>query len=135
MNIEFMSQHKFQTVYNVLSSELEETAVISIVTEQQDTYQLNNNFLFTLQLVFEDSETSFTREQAKTIIEFADKCKNSSCKQILVHCLAGVSRSSAISLFLEEYLNNLIIEDIQRSKFNLHNRYVYSTLNKLLQGY
>lgn len=129
MNILFLSQNQFKSIFNVDKGvDNSTTIVISIVTADSDCYAISTSFLDSIQLVFEDNEQSFTPSLANSIIDFINKHKNSQCSQIIVHCLMGISRSAAVALFLEEYINSAVIDDIQRSPYRNYNRFVYSTL-------
>lgn len=69
-------------------------------------------------------ESGFTEKKARKIVEF---CKESFAKKkdILVHCLAGISRSGAVAKFVNDYfgLNNEYLNN-----YTGHNLYVYYTL-------
>lgn len=137
MNIVFTSQHTFQNFINKNGSTdpevLKKSICISVVTEPQDSFQLNKDFKSSIQMFFKDDDQSFTDLHADQILYFIDQHKHN-VENIFIHCLMGVSRSAAIALFLEEYINNKVIEDIFRSKYNLYNRHIYSTLHKVMQN-
>ena len=107
------------------------SACISIVAEENEKFLLNKEWEDSVQLVFKDIDdksdpTSFSKEQAKLVLDFIEA--NKELDYIIIHCLAGQSRSAAISLFIEEYYNNLKIESIGRTKLVLYNRMVFQRL-------
>lgn len=71
----------------------------------------------------------FTDEQAKQIIDFAEKHKG---ENMVVHCEAGMSRSQAVGLFIMKHINN----DLTQFNLNYHderrieggNKFVYDKL-------
>ena len=135
MNIVFTSQHIFKNQINSQEADpevLKKSICISIITEPSDTFALNKNFKSSIQMSFKDDDQSFTDLHADQILYFIDQYKNR-VNTIFIHCLMGVSRSAAIALFLEEYLNNNFIEDTSRSNYSLYNRHIYSTLHKCIQ--
>jgi predicted protein tyrosine phosphatase len=73
----------------------------------------------------------FSEEQAREVVEFIDRNEN---KTFLIHCLAGVSRSGAVGLFLYDYY-----PWVDREWFDVHvklriqpNQRVYRELKKVL---
>lgn len=127
-HIYFISQNKFKTLVNDnINYQHSNYIAISVVTEEKDKFELNTNFKDSVQLVFGDDENSFTKEQALQIINLV---KNNQQTNIVVHCLMGISRSAAIALFLDEWLNQTYISDISRSRYVNYNRHVYTTLLK-----
>ena len=53
-------------------------------------------------------------------------------ENIIIHCTAGISRSAAISLFLNQLFYRTIITDLRRFNFDCYNSYVF---NKLVEQY
>lgn len=132
-NIIFTSQKDFIKLFNTDLFANQDTIAISIVTTKEDKFEINKNFKDSIQLVFEDSESSFTTSQAEQILNFVNLHRNQ-IKHIVIHCLFGISRSAAVSLFLEEYLNESYVSDITRSEYANYNRYIYSVLYNTLYG-
>lgn len=129
----FVSLGTFKNEYNhnewILNNP--RSACISIVTEDSDKFLLNKEWEDSIQLVFQDIDdksdpNSFSEEQAKLVLDFIES--NKELDYIVIHCLAGQSRSAAISLFIEEYYNDLKVYSISRTKFVLYNRMVFQRL-------
>lgn len=91
------------------------TAMISISTpEGRHNVSLNKKWEICgnlLEIDFHDIDiqdsnyTIFSREHAKTIIDFIESL-SSDINTIIVHCLAGISRSAAVALFIHENYTN-----------------------------
>lgn len=65
----------------------------------------------------------FDWHDARKILEFEHRYKD---HDIIVHCAAGVSRSSAVALFLADHTNRIL--DISKpcsGDYSLHNKWVY----------
>ena len=109
-----------------------DVVAISVITDESEKFDLNSSWLDAIQLEFEDTidinnPKCFNQKQAEQLYNFIIKYKNKS--GIIVHCTMGVSRSAAISLFIEEYILGKEIE-LHRSKYCNYNRYVYGLLLK-----
>lgn len=72
----------------------------------------------------------FSTEMAKEIKNFFDKIKDD-IDLLIVHCSAGVSRSSAIAAVLNKYVNNT--EDLFFEK-SLPNMFIYNIMHKEIFG-
>ena len=76
-----------------------------------------------------DDEKDFTKAQAEYIVKFVKKHKD---KQFVVHCFAGLSRSAAVALWIEEYLVTLgaktQVSPLLRG-YKVYNRHIYNMLN------
>lgn len=137
----FMSRHDFQTKFNTdeylkIFNNSYYTSCLSIVTTQQEVFDLHKDWKNSLQVVFKDVDDStvpgsLTDELALKIVMFI-KEKSLSTKMFITHCDMGVSRSAAIDLFIEECIKGNTIEDITRSKWVNYNKLVYK---KLLKAY
>lgn len=68
------------------------------------------------------SLTAFTKKQAQELFEFILKHKDK--KVCIIHCKAGVSRSAAVGVFIQEYFN------LDKQVFDKVNP--YATPNKLV---
>lgn len=69
---------------------------------------------------------TITDKQAKEIVDFCEKHKSNS---IIVHCEAGISRSAAVALFINQsYGHRLIGNPI------LYNKKVYSMIREAYQN-
>ncbi len=85
----------------------------------------------------------FTEDMARAILAFALKAQQDS-KKILVHCSAGISRSSAISKNLNDFLNKALEENPDDWQENLKfgfeyqpfpNSHVSATMNRVISNY
>ena len=65
---------------------------------------VDNNYLYETYLGCKVKH--FSEQQAKAIKVFVDKCIEDK-KDIVVHCTAGISRSGAVGVSIEAYLNML----------------------------
>lgn len=105
---------------------------ISVITDEAEKFNLNQLWLDSIQLEFEDTVDTnnpkcFNQKQAEELYNFIIRHKNKA--GIVIHCTMGVSRSAAIALFIEEYILGKEIE-LHRSKYCNYNRYVYNLLLK-----
>lgn len=75
-------------------------------------------------LQFFDDDEGMSEDQAKALLSFIETHRD---RKFVVHCFAGVSRSGAISKFINEHLdgNDWYLEDYQG-----HNRVVFNQLHK-----
>ena len=72
---------------------------------------------------------SFSKEQGEELIKFLDQNKDRN--GYIVHCLAGVSRSAAVGLFICEYFGFDYNEFIKANSQNHPNRKVTKILHNL----
>jgi protein tyrosine phosphatase len=63
--------------------------------------------------------------KARSIIELLDTLKDSGCKELVVHCAAGISRSGAVAKFANIYLG---LDIPKLNNYDMHNIYVFNTL-------
>ena len=100
------------------------SVLISITSKNGEFPKPKGDYDKILQIKFDDDEVEYrgleliTDEQAEEIINFA---LDNIDKDIFVNCDAGLSRSPAVVVALEEIFNN---NDI-RKNYPLHNKYVY----------
>lgn len=73
----------------------------------------------------------FSDEDAKKIVNFIKKYENSDIDEILIHCNAGVSRSTAVADAIAKYLGKDNSIYFKNSK---PNKYVYEKLIKKFEG-
>lgn len=91
----------------------DECIIISINDTGYDTnISKNDKIIDVCKLWFDDIERNtnqklklMTIDQAKGIKEFVDKYKNK-IDNLVIHCTAGISRSSSIGCVIARYLNN-----------------------------
>jgi len=101
--------------------------LISITSKNGNFPRPKGRYHEILKMRFDDEEREdigaslITEEQAERIIDFALKNID---KDIFVNCDAGLSRSPAIVVALEEIFNNNDVKD----KYQLYNKYVYRKL-------
>lgn len=137
MNPTFHSRGSFITKYNT-NAFLEmnnEAVAISIITNESEKFDLNPAWSDSIQLEFEDADdrnpNCFSKDQADLLFNFISK--NIRKKSIIIHCTAGVSRSAAVALFIEECMLGNEIE-LHRSSYYNYNRHVFKLLrNKWIQ--
>lgn len=85
--------------------------IISItdISTNSNTFATNQNIYSILNLKFNDvsdsDKSAISIEQAKKIASFIDVWKDM-VKLIIVHCEAGVSRSSGVAAGIMKYINN-----------------------------
>jgi predicted protein tyrosine phosphatase len=78
----------------------------------------------------ESDSKLFGVEEAKTIINFVDKVHKIDVPELIIHCVAGISRSPAVGLWACRYLGLDEKEIITQNKI-LPNIYVMSVLNEV----
>lgn len=106
------------------------TILISTAGRSQDFIQVQSGYKNILRLAFHDIKrelkgfTLFDESHAKQIISFVNS--NLPVDTIYVNCEAGISRSSAVRVFLHEILNKEFIGNKQPC--DLHNKHVYNVL-------
>lgn len=107
------------------------------VTSPNGWAKLKNNWKDVLRLEFDDIDrlhpdisllvgtNLFSKDQAQEVVEFLDK--NKDVDELIVHCMAGISRSAAIARFAAERFN---CNDFLRKfeKYDLYNKHVYRML-------
>lgn len=113
-----------------------ECVIISINDTGYDTMLHENKKIIDIHKIwFDDIERNtnqklklMTIDQAKGIKEFVDKYKNK-IDNLVIHCTAGISRSSSIGCVIARYLNN---DDnyIWASGRYMPNKHVYKTMCK-----
>lgn len=107
------------------------------VTSPNGWAKLKDNWKDVLRLEFDDIDrlhpdisllvgtNLFSKDQAQEVVEFLDK--NKDVDELIVHCMAGISRSAAIARFAAERFN---CNDFLRKfeKYDLYNKHVYRML-------
>ena len=106
--------------------------MISISEPLNYPAQLKSGWHGILRLEFHDIEnenkpqTIFSRQHALDIVAFVHQAHIGACEGILVHCKAGISRSSAVAKWIAEKYNLPFDRD-----YNLCNHRVYTTLKEV----
>jgi predicted protein tyrosine phosphatase len=111
----------------------DENMVIISVTNPGEFARLHKDWKEILRLEFDDIDNlhsyriRFNYDHAREILKFLSR--NENVEEIFVHCLAGISRSSAIAKFIAEKYN--INEFLRRyENYDLYNKWVYRTLKE-----
>ena len=105
--------------------------VISVTNAIASPVELKDGWEHVLRLAFDDVDTPmepyimFSEPQARNIIEFAAMCHSEGIEGILIHCYAGISRSSAIAKWIADRYQ-LPFDD----KYFEYNQHVYMTLRE-----
>lgn len=106
------------------------TILISIAGREKDFPQVQNGYRNILRIAFHDIKgplkgfTLFDESHARQIINFVQR--NMPVEHIKIHCEAGISRSSAVRVFLHEIFSGEFIGNKQPC--DLHNKHVYKVL-------
>ena len=85
-----------------------------------------NLCLFFLDVDDPEQEFSFSKAEALAIRSFVKLNRD---RKFIVHCNAGVSRSAAVAMWIEEYLYGGLSPS--KKHYSLHNKLVYRTLHSL----
>jgi predicted protein tyrosine phosphatase len=109
-----------------------DTVLIRIKDEEPEPFLFEKYYLDVLKLVFDDvsSPTPYgklmTKEDAKKVVDFFVKHKD---KKLVVHCVAGISRSTATACAWAYYHKNQELErEIRTCPLFSPNSHVYSLL-------
>lgn len=112
-----------------------DAAVISIYSHGDEPAKINATRCIHLQ--FDDMDRPFegmilfNKNQAKQIWDFVNKCKKEDCRNIVVHCDAGLSRSPAVALALrEEFTEDRVIPNA----WKMYNRLVYKIMKDVRES-
>ena len=73
----------------------------------------------------------FSDKDAEDIVNFVKKYENSPIDEILIHCNAGVSRSTAVAAAISEYLG---MDSSVYFKEGSPNEYIYKKLSEKFKG-
>lgn len=117
--------------------------LISIRDPSQPPPDLKAGWADVLYLVFDDADVEeegkviFNNSHAAAIQQFVAKNCDFGPTAITVHCQAGISRSAAVAMGLNEFLRIPLFNKTQPCPTNyaLYNRKVYRVLSGHLQGY
>lgn len=105
-----------------------------------DYFEFDLGWRSTLRLIFDDISDPtlegpeyqlFSKYHAERILEATldpDTLEVKAYNDIIIHCTAGVSRSAAVSLFLNQLKSKNVITDLSRFNFQCYNRLVFSIL-------
>lgn len=103
----------------------------------EDYFTLSSEWATRLRFTFDDISEElegyqlFDYQRAclllKTVLDEQLNIK-SEFKDIIIHCTAGVSRSAAVALFLNQLHHKTIITDLHRFGWTCYNRHVFSLL-------
>lgn len=117
-------------------------AVISIRDPETQIASLQTGWRDVLYLDFFDTDGSdpelkhMSLADAQSIVEFAGK--HHDADEILVHCIAGQSRSAGVAEFLREYQNRSLYQYQQPitvdRPYTKYNSYVYKLLREVAYG-
>lgn len=113
MKISVLSRKTFCKLFeNAVENELENYYFISINNMEEATPIPEKYLPKSLVLNFDDTIEDyvygvFTKEQARKIKAFADKVIANK-KDLIIHCAAGISRSGATGVALNDYANRLL---------------------------
>lgn len=109
-----------------------ETALISLIDPELEGEFEFDTWKYRLQLCFDDVDDAndgiaFNSKMAKSVIEFNNALPQQ-VNHIIIHCVAGISRSSAVTKFLTKY----IYPDCFNTQFDVEyqqfNQLVYNRL-------
>ena len=140
MLIKVYSKKEFKNILssnNITSSNVEtlkDIFFISILNTNEIPY-FKDNLENVLVLQFDDLTYKidnlklFDRYQAKRIIDFVEKHKDK--KKLFVSCNAGIARSGAVGVFINDILKQDYFEFKNLNKNILPNYYVYDVLKKV----
>lgn len=79
-----------------------------------------------------DTEYLFNESKAKDILDFIDFIDLHEDGNLIIHCDAGISRSVAIGMFLQNTFNyNVVYLECYENRPAYYNKLVYNTLEKV----
>ena len=85
----------------------------------------------------------FNERMARDILNFAINASRDG-KELLVHCTAGISRSSAVSINLNNFINKILVKNLEDWEENIKhgfefapipNPHVSSVMNRVISDY
>ena len=95
-------------------------------------------------LYFDDADSLiFNERMARDILNFAINASRDG-KELLVHCTAGISRSSAVSINLNNFINKILVKNLEDWEENIKhgfefapipNPHVSSVMNRVISDY
>ena len=125
MKVKIIGAFSRSEIENIIEPRKSRKSVLISITSKNEKFpKPKGDYDKILQVKFDDEEIEYhglkliTNKQAEEIINFA---LNNIDKDIFVNCDAGLSRSPAIVVALEEIFNGNDVKD----KYPLHNKYVY----------
>lgn len=138
MEVKVMSRLK--AIEHSIKSEIKKCIIISInsLDNDQTYFYYNDKIIDILPLYFNDIERGYGKSLAPRqedftgLKEFIDKYKNE-VEEIIVHCAAGISRSSAVAAAICQYLNLDEENTIWANHHYIPNRLVYRLAIKELE--
>ena len=125
-------------IYNSNVEEQMDKAFISITDGYNtDIHYFNKDYKNVLNLEFDDvtdrnsdGNILFNREHGSKIIEFVER--NNHVETLYVHCLAGVSRSGAVGVFLNEIYGSETFYDFCNSNTKINpNFFILALLRRM----
>lgn len=118
------------------------SALISISDRRDEPLQPQPGWRDVLHLSFDDADVAatgvelMTEQQARDVLAFVRRNRDD-CAELVVHCLAGQSRSAAVALFCAEVLLEGVPcfkagLPVTTMRYPLLNRKVFTTLLRVL---
>lgn len=113
-------------------------SIISITNSGDAPANLKEGWAQVLRLEFDDIDaeeeplTLFSEQHARCVIQFVRECHKKEIEGILVHCMAGVSRSAAVAKWIADRYQLPFNE-----KYMLYNKHVHKVLREehMLEGF
>jgi hypothetical protein len=90
------------------------TAIICVNENNEQVFPEPSNDMLYLWASFNDPGEQLTHQKLTLIIDFGHHMARNPDARILVHCLAGANRSSAISALLMHYIDDIPIDQACR---------------------
>lgn len=131
--LEFIDIMKYNNLNSTNIEEIKNSIFIEINNTGDNSY-FENNLDNVLILTFDDLtyEVSdyklFDKNQALEIIKFVEKFKDR--KNLFIRCSAGISRSGAVALWINDYLKQDYFEFKKDNNHIQPNNYIYNLLKK-----
>lgn len=127
MKTAFISRFEAKRLAKELAGVEQTYALISVNDTEREVLEMTEAYsdlkMPKLFISFLDDESNFNEDHAKVIVDFIYKNQH---RAFLVHCFAGVSRSAAISRFIEIALLGKL--SAQQQSYRLYNRHVLKVL-------
>jgi len=71
--------------------------------------------------ILDEPVQHFNSDLAQKIKRFIENIQDDGSREMFVHCDAGVSRSGAVGILLNEYFNKFLTNNVEDAEFFLHN--------------